>query len=116
MRHVCELACGALAQQGLQAELIDLRTLWPWDREQVLESVRRTGRLLVVHEAVRVGGFGAEIAAEVSEVLWRELKGPVRRLAGPRSPVPYAEPLENRMRISPDQVATMALEMIKEKR
>lgn len=116
MRHVCELACGALAQRGLRAELIDLRTLWPWDREQVLESVRRTGRLLVVHEAVRVGGFGAEIAAEVGEALWRELKGPVRRLAGPRSPVPYAEPLENRMRISPDQVASMALEMTKEKR
>jgi pyruvate dehydrogenase E1 component beta subunit len=116
MRHVCLIACRTLAEQGVRAELVDLRTLWPWDRETVLESVRRTGGLLVVHEAVRVGGFGAEIAAEVSEALWRNLKGPVRRLAGPRSPVPYAEPLENMMRISPEQVAKSAREMLKEER
>jgi pyruvate dehydrogenase E1 component beta subunit len=66
----------------------------------------------VVHEAVRVGGFGAEIAAEISEALWRELKGPVRRLGGPRSPVPYAESLENLFRITPDQVARTAMEMV----
>jgi pyruvate dehydrogenase E1 component beta subunit len=82
----------------------------------VLQSVRRSGRLLVVHEAVRAGGFGAEIAAEVSEVLWRELKGPVRRLGGPRSPVPYAESLENVFRITPEQVAAAALQMIEESR
>jgi pyruvate dehydrogenase E1 component beta subunit len=116
MRHACLIACKSLAEQGVSAELIDLRTLWPWDRDRVLDSVRRSGRLLVVHESVRVGGFGAEIAAEVGEALWRELKGPVRRLAGPRSPVPYAEPLENMMRISPDQVAMTAREMLKEKR
>jgi pyruvate/2-oxoglutarate/acetoin dehydrogenase E1 component len=88
MRHVCVAACQRLAEAGITAEVIDLRTLWPWDREMVLQSVRRTGRLLIVHEAVRVAGFGAEIAAEVGEVLWPELKGPVRRLGGPRSPVP----------------------------
>jgi pyruvate/2-oxoglutarate/acetoin dehydrogenase E1 component len=93
-----------------------LRTLWPWDRDMVLQSVRRTGRLLVVHEAVRVGGFGAEIAAEIGEALWRELKAPVRRLGGPRSPVPYAEALENLFRITPEQVASVALEMVKETR
>jgi pyruvate dehydrogenase E1 component beta subunit len=109
MRHVC-LEAG----RRMGAEVIDLKTLWPWDRETVLESVRRTGRLLVVHEAVRTGGFGAEIAAEVSEALWRELKGPVRRLGGPRSPVPYSEPLETLFRISPDQVARAAEAMLKE--
>jgi pyruvate dehydrogenase E1 component beta subunit len=114
MRHVCLCACNTLAERGVRAELVDLRTLWPWDRDRVLESVRRTGRLLVVHEAVRVAGFGAEIAAEVSEVLWRELKGPVRRLAGRRSPVPYAEPLENLLRISPDEVVRTALKMTRE--
>ena len=107
MRHAC-----VEAGKRVGAEVIDLRTLWPWDRERVLQSVRRTGRLLVVHEAVRVGGFGAEIAAEVSEALWRELKGPVRRLAGPRSPVPYAEPLENLFRITPDQIEKTAMEML----
>jgi pyruvate dehydrogenase E1 component beta subunit len=109
MRHVC-----VEAGRRVGAEVIDLKTLWPWDREMVLDSVRRTRRLLIVHEAVRVGGFGAEIAAEVGETLWRELKGPVRRLAGPRSPVPYAEPLENLFRITPEQVAKAAVEMMKE--
>jgi pyruvate dehydrogenase E1 component beta subunit len=116
MRHVCVAAAQQLLEQGVRAEVIDLRTLWPWDHEMVLQSVRSTGRLLVVHEAVRVAGFGAEIAAQVGELLWRELKGPVRRLGGPRSPVPYAEPLENVFRISPPQVAKAALEMIKESR
>ena len=110
MRHVC-----VEAGRRVGAEVIDLRTLWPWDRETVLASVRRTGRLLVVHEAVRVGGFGAEIAAEVSESLWRELKGTVRRLAGPRSPVPYAEPLEALFRITPQDVARAAQKMLEEK-
>jgi acetoin:2,6-dichlorophenolindophenol oxidoreductase subunit beta len=114
MRHVCQAACGMLAEQGVKCELVDLRTLWPWDRDTVFGSVRRTGRLLVVHEAVRVGGFGAEIAAEASEALWRELKGPVRRLAGPRSPVPYAEPLENLFRITPEDVQRTVRNMLKE--
>jgi pyruvate/2-oxoglutarate/acetoin dehydrogenase E1 component len=111
MRHVC-----VEAARRVGAEVIDLKTLWPWDRETVFHSVRRTGRLLVVHEAVRVAGFGAEIAAEVSEALWENLKAPVRRLAAPRSPVPYAETLENMVRISAEQVATAALGMIKETR
>jgi pyruvate/2-oxoglutarate/acetoin dehydrogenase E1 component len=116
MRHVCVAAARELLEQGVKAQVIDLRTLWPWDQEMVLQSVRSTGRLLVVHEAVRVGGFGAEVAAEVGEVLWRELKGPVRRLGGPRSPVPYAEPLENVFRITPGQVAQAAMAMVKETR
>lgn len=116
MRHVCLAACRTLAEQGTKVELVDLRTLWPWDRDTVLQSVRRTGRLLIVHEAVRVGGFGAEIAAEVGEALWGGLEAPVRRLAAPRSPVPYAEPLENMMRILPEQVASAAREMLKEKK
>ena len=114
MRHVCVSASQQLLEQGIKAEVIDLRTLWPWDHEMVLQSVRSTGRLLVVHEAVRVAGFGAEIAAEVSELAWRELKGPVRRLGGPRSPVAYAEPLENLHRISPEQVVTTVTQMIRE--
>jgi pyruvate dehydrogenase E1 component beta subunit len=116
MRHVCLSASQKLLEQGITAQVIDLRTLWPWDRDMVLQSVRSTGRLLVVHEAVRVGGFGAEIAAQVGEALWRELKGPVRRLGGPRSPVPYAEPLENLFRISPAQVAKAAQDMVTESR
>jgi acetoin:2,6-dichlorophenolindophenol oxidoreductase subunit beta len=116
MREVCMQAAERMRGYDVRAEVIDLRTLWPWDRDMVLQSVRRTGRLLIVHEAVRVGGFGAEIAAEIGEELWRDLKAPVRRLGGPRCPVPYAETLENLFRITPEQVASVALEMVKETR
>jgi pyruvate dehydrogenase E1 component beta subunit len=82
------------------AEVIDLRTLWPWDRETVFASVRKTGKLLVVHEAVQAAGYGAEIAATVAE----ELRVPVKRLGAPRIPVGYAVPLENEARISADRI------------
>ncbi len=75
--------------------MIDLRTLWPWDRETVLASAARTGRLLVVHEAIQVAGFGAEIAATVAETLAIR----VARLGAPRIPVGYARP-RSRARIS----------------
>jgi len=100
--HVC-----AEAVRGLDAELIDLRTLWPWDRETVLSSVARTGRLLVVHEAVRVGGFGAEIAASVAE----ETGVPVRRLGAPRALIGYAPPVEDAMRVTAAMVAAAVREM-----
>jgi pyruvate dehydrogenase E1 component beta subunit len=100
MRHPCASAAEALAKEGVAAELIDLRTLWPWDRESVFASVERTGRLLVVHEAVAVSGFGAEIAASVAENLHDRLKAPVRRLGSPRIPVAYAPPLEQMARVS----------------
>jgi pyruvate dehydrogenase E1 component beta subunit len=91
--------------------VIDVRTLWPWDRDTVFNSVRRTGRLLVVHQAVRVGGFGAEIVAECVEHLFASLRQPPRRLGAPRVPVPYAEPLETLCRVSEAQIVAVALEM-----
>ena len=100
--HVC-----AEAVRGLDAELIDLRTLWPWDREMVLDSVAKTGRLLVVHEAVMVGGFGAEIAATVAE----ETGVPVRRLGAPRALIGYAPPVENAVRVTAAMVAAAVREM-----
>jgi pyruvate/2-oxoglutarate/acetoin dehydrogenase E1 component len=89
-------AAEALGKAGISIEVIDLRTLWPWDRDAVLASAARTGRLLVVHEAVQVAGFGAEIAATVAEVL----NVPVKRLGAPRIPVGYAQPLEDESRLS----------------
>ena len=114
MRFTCVDAARKLREFDIAAEVIDLRTLWPWDRERVFDSVGRTGRLLIVHEAVRVGGFGAEIAAEVGEELWRKLRGPIRRIAGPRSPVPYSQPLEDLFRISSDQISATAVEMVRD--
>jgi pyruvate dehydrogenase E1 component beta subunit len=74
--------------------------LWPWDRDAVFASVEKTGRLLIVQEAVSVAGFGAEIAATVAENLFKALHAPVRRLGAPRVPVSYAPPLEDAVRVS----------------
>jgi acetoin:2,6-dichlorophenolindophenol oxidoreductase subunit beta len=84
------------AATDLSVEIIDLRTLWPWDRETVLASAAKTGRLLVAHEAVQAAGFGAEIAATVAE----QLGVRVKRLGAPRIPVGYAGPLEDEARVS----------------
>jgi acetoin:2,6-dichlorophenolindophenol oxidoreductase subunit beta len=102
--HIAANAAQALANEGIEAELIDLRTLWPWDKAAVLASVKKTGRLLVTHEAVAVAGFGAEIAATVGERLHGHLRAPVRRLGAPRIPVSYAPNLEQEVRVSADKI------------
>ena len=111
MVGVAEAAAERLAEQGLGLEVIDLRSLWPWDQEMVFASVRKTGRLLVVQEAVRVGGFGAEVAATVAEQLAPDLRAPVRRLGAPRVPIPYSRPLEAACRVSAEDVAAAIEEM-----
>ena len=93
----CLDAAQSLSGSGISAEVIDLRTLWPWDRDAVLSSAARTKRLLVVHEAVQVAGFGAEVAASVAE----SLNVRVRRLGAPRIPVGYAQPLGKRIAAHP---------------
>jgi pyruvate dehydrogenase E1 component beta subunit len=111
MVHVADQAATLLAEQGVAADLIDLRTLWPWDRDAVYRSVRKTGRLLVVHESIQVGGFGGEVAADVSENLFDALKAPVRRLAAPRIPTPYAESLEDVCWVTEDHIVQAAREI-----
>jgi 2-oxoisovalerate dehydrogenase E1 component beta subunit len=87
-------AAERLAADGVSVEVIDLRTLIPWDRETVLESVRRTSRALVLHEDTRTGGFGAEILATVAEEAFEDLDAPLRRIGAPDTPVPFSPPLE----------------------
>ncbi len=90
-------ALEAAAQEegrGFSVEVIDLRTLVPWDREAVLRSVRKTGRLLIIHEAVRTGGFGGEICAEITELAFRHLDAPPMREAAEDLPIPFAKALE----------------------
>ncbi len=99
--------------QGVSVEVIDLRTLWPWDQETVFASVKRTGRLLVAQEAVQVGGFGAEVAATAAEALGRELKAPVRRVGSPRAPIAYARPLEQLLEIAPERLAEAAIDLVR---
>jgi pyruvate/2-oxoglutarate/acetoin dehydrogenase E1 component len=107
--HVCAEAAETLAAQGVSAEIIDLRTLYPWDRDAVFASVEKTGRLFVVHEAVQVGGYGGEIVADVTETLFGALKGPARRIAGPRIPIPFSVPLERAYMIHPDAIVERVL-------
>ena len=99
MVHEAASAAAIAAAEGIEVELVDLRTLWPWDQDTVLASVERTGRLLVVHEAVAVAGFGAEIAAVAGETLFGRLKAPVKRLGAPRVPIGYAPSLESQVKI-----------------
>jgi pyruvate/2-oxoglutarate/acetoin dehydrogenase E1 component len=105
---ICEQACATLAAEGIDVELIDLRTIWPWDREQVLASCAKTGQLLVVHEAVQVAGFGAEIVATAAEATGCR----VRRLGAPRIPVGYAPVLEAQSRIGADAIAAAVRSML----
>ncbi len=87
-------AAAILEKEGVSVEVLDLRTLIPWDREAVLDSARRTSKVLVLHEDTRTGGFGAEIAATIAEEAFEHLDGPVKRIAAPDSPVPFSPPLE----------------------
>ncbi len=100
----CQMALPALTEAGISVELIDLRTVSPWDKQTVLESAAKTGRVVIAHEAMRSFGPGAEIAATVNEELFGQLKAPVRRLGAPYSPVPFSKPLENAFLVSPDKV------------
>lgn len=87
-------AATLLAADGIEAEVVDLRSLVPLDRETILASVRRTHRLLVVHEAIKRGGYGGEIAAMVAEEAFDHLDAAPKRLAGVDTPIPYAQHLE----------------------
>ena len=91
MIPACQKAAESVEAGGIFPEVIDLRTLSPWDRETVLQSVKRTGRLLVVHEAPRTCGLGAEIAAHVAEKAIYELKAPIVRITGQDITIPYAK-------------------------
>ncbi|RYX96454.1 MAG: alpha-ketoacid dehydrogenase subunit beta [Comamonadaceae bacterium] len=105
----CVAACEELASDGIDAELIDLRSIWPWDREAVLASCARTGHLLVVHEAVQAAGFGAEVAATVAEALHCR----VGRLGAPRIPVGYAPVLEAEARVTAAAVSQAVRSLLK---
>ena len=95
MVHRCMEASAQLAAQGIEAEVVDLRTLLPLDRRTVIESVQRTSKAVIVHEDTRTGGVGGEIAALLAESAFEFLDGPIVRLAARDCPVPYSAPLED---------------------
>jgi len=109
----CLQAAQALAEEGISAEVIDLRTLKPLDEATVLASVRKTGRLIVVHEANRLCGVGAEIAALASEKAWSALRAPVLRLTGPDAPAAASWPLEQAGLPQPDAIRDAARRLLR---
>jgi 2-oxoisovalerate dehydrogenase E1 component len=92
-----EEAAHQAAENGLELEIVDLRTLVPWDRETVRASLQKTNRALVLHEATRTAGFGAELAADLAENAFTLLDAPPRRVAAEDLPVPFAKPLEDQV-------------------
>ena len=106
MVFTADEAAAKLADEGISVQVLDLRTLIPWDRDAVLESVARCSKALVLHEDTKTGGFGAEIAATIAEEAFEQLDAPVRRIAAPDSPVPFAPSLEKAYIPQVDDVAT----------
>lgn len=106
--HAADILHGA----DISAEVIDLRTIWPWDKRLVLESAARTKRLVIAHESVRDVGFGAEIAATVGEELHDTLSSPIRRVASPRIPIGYAPNLENIYRVRAPRIAQTVADLL----
>jgi len=106
-------AAELLAADGIEAEVIDLRTVMPWDRDTVFSSARKTGRLLVAHEAVQNCGVGAEIVAVVQDELWGDLRAPVRRVGAPSTPVPFSKPLEDAYLVTAPRIADAARVLLK---
>ncbi|MGB9068837.1 MAG: alpha-ketoacid dehydrogenase subunit beta [Candidatus Acidiferrales bacterium] len=113
MSHVALEAARVLAKEAIEAEVIDLRTLLPLDRETILDSVKRTNRLLVVHEDTRTGGIAGEIAAVVCEEAFGYLDAPISRVTALDTPVPYSPPLEERFLPNAEKVVAAARELAK---
>ena len=111
MVHASLEAAEQLSGEGVDAEVVDLRTLSPLDRDTIIESVRRTGKLLVVHEDTRTGGLAGEIAALVSESAFADLDGPIMRVTALDTPVPFSAPLEEYFLPNAARIAEAAREL-----
>jgi len=107
-------AAKKLAAKNISAEVIDLRTLWPWDKKTVFKSIQKTKNVVIVHEAVRVSGFGAEISATIAEKMFTQLQLPPLRLGAPRIPISYTPSLENEVKITAEQITQETLKHLRE--
>ena len=108
----CLEAAEILARENISVEVVDLRTLTPLDKETILESVEKTGRAVVVHEAVKRGGIGGDIAAMIMEEAYDDLDGPVKRICGKNTTVPYNLELEKICVPSVEEIIEGVLEMV----
>lgn len=105
LHHVLEVA-GILADEGIDIEVVDLRTLHPLDKETILGSAKKTGKVLIVHEDNRTMGLGAELAALIADEAFEWLDGPIHRVTGPDIPaMPFAKPMEDFFLPNPEKIA-----------
>ena len=112
MHYYALQAAEKVAAEGISVEVVDLRTLYPVDRETILASVQRTGKALIVHEANLTGGYGAEVAATIAEGAFTDLDAPVRRLCGPDVPgVPFSHPLQDWFMPNPEKISIAIREL-----
>ncbi|MOA08464.1 2-oxoisovalerate dehydrogenase subunit beta [compost metagenome] len=103
--HFIEQAAEELAAEGISTHILDLRTLQPLDKESILEAVRRTGKVLIIHEDNKTGGIGAEVSAIIAEELLYELDAPIMRLCGPDVPaMPINPPGEKFFMLNKEKV------------
>jgi pyruvate dehydrogenase E1 component beta subunit len=109
-----DVAVEACGQLGCDAEIIDLRTVWPWDTDRVLSSLERTGRLVLVEENPRSGGWSAQVAAEAASSAWGSLRAPVVRVTSPDVPVPFSPALEARYVPTMEEVALQLNALLRE--
>jgi pyruvate/2-oxoglutarate/acetoin dehydrogenase E1 component len=107
-------AADELAARGVEAEVVDLRSLWPLDLDTIRASVEKTHRVLVLHEDTRRGGFGGELAAILGDELFWQLDAPLRRVTAPDTPVPYSPPLEHDFLPKPADVVAAAIRLLGE--
>jgi 2-oxoisovalerate dehydrogenase E1 component beta subunit len=94
MVYTAEEAAKQLEEDGVSVEIVDVRSIVPWDKQAVLASAEKTSKVLVLHEDTRTAGFGAEIAATIAEEAFESLDAPIKRIAAPDTPVPFSPPLE----------------------
>ncbi len=105
MHYYATQAAEQAAQEGIDVEVVDLRTLYPVDKQTILESARKTGKALIVYEDNQTGGYGAEIAAIIADEAFTYLDAPVKRLAGPDIPaMPFSHPLQDWFMINVDKI------------
>ena len=112
MVHYCLEAARDLAEEGISVEVLDLRSIRPLDKDMIIETAKKTGKVLIVHEDTKAGGIGGEVAAIVSEEAFEHLDGPVRRLTGPEvPPMPFSPPLEAMFMLDASKIADAVREL-----
>jgi len=112
MVHKALKVAEKLAKDGVSVEVVDLRSLYPMDKQAVLNSVRKTGKVVVVHEAPKTGGFGGEIAAVIAEEGFHDLKAPIKRVGAKWAPLPFVSALENAILPSEEDIEKAVRELL----